>query len=250
VARLDPAGVERFLAGLADRPSAANHALKMLRRLMRFAIDMGWVQADPTRAARFRPARSDGFYTWTVTDIEMFRAAFPLGTRARLALELGLYTGASRVDIVQLGPGHIVDGMLRYNRSKTSELVVVPVHPALAEALALLPPQQRWFLMHDRRPYTPESVGNWFAARAAEAGVTGGTLHGLRKAMATQLAHAGCSEKQIAAYLGHRSTRQAEIYTRKADKGLLAADAFRALDEWGGGVRANALSLSAPEPGG
>lgn len=79
---------------------------------------------------------------------------------------------------------------------------------------------------------TPESVGNWFSACAKAAGVSGGALHGLRKAMATQMAHAGCSEKQIAAYLGHRGARQAEVYTCKANRELLAADAFRNFDAW------------------
>lgn len=51
------------------------------------------------------------------------------------------------------------------------------------------------------------------------------------------------SASPIAAYLGHRSTRQAEVYTRKADKGLLAAEAFRVLDGWASRLRMPAPNI-------
>jgi hypothetical protein len=46
---------------------------------------------------------SDGFHTWTDEEITRFEKRWPIGTRERLALDLLLYTGLARGDVVPLG---------------------------------------------------------------------------------------------------------------------------------------------------
>jgi integrase len=55
----------------------------------------------------------------------------------------------------------------------------------------------------------------WFAEAIEEAGLPDDcVLHGLRKCAACKLAEAGCSESEIRAVTGHKTTRMAEEYTR------------------------------------
>ncbi|WEF25255.1 hypothetical protein PXD02_04760 [Paracoccus sp. S3-43] len=54
-------------------------------------------------------------------------------------------------------------------------------------------------------------------------------MHGLRKAGATRLADAGASNWEIASYLAHKDTKQADTYTKKANRSKLADRAFAKL---------------------
>jgi hypothetical protein len=85
--------VLRFLDQKADTPSAANHLLQVLRVLMRFGLDRGLIDNDPTHAIRRLRIEGDGFAAWTDAEIAAYRATWAIGTRQRLAFELLLETG-------------------------------------------------------------------------------------------------------------------------------------------------------------
>jgi integrase len=55
--------------------------------------------------------------------------------------------------------------------------------------------------------------------------------HGLRHLCGIELAHAGASDRQIAAVLGHSTMKQVETYVRQATQVVLARDAQRKRDE-------------------
>jgi integrase len=76
---------------------------------MRHSVLVGLRGEDPTAGVRGPKFRSDGFYTWTEEDIAAFEATHPVGSRARLALALGLYTGQRRSDVVRMGRQHVRD---------------------------------------------------------------------------------------------------------------------------------------------
>ena len=65
---------ERIIAGIlqpyADRPGAALSILKMLRVLIRHAVDIGWLKHDPSFGIR-RP-KTNEIRSWTETEIEAF----------------------------------------------------------------------------------------------------------------------------------------------------------------------------------
>jgi hypothetical protein len=45
----------------------------------------------------------NGYHTWTVDEVRQFEKRHQIGTRARLAFALMLYTGQRRSDITKLG---------------------------------------------------------------------------------------------------------------------------------------------------
>jgi integrase len=62
------------------------------------------IQHWGVRGPKFRSA---GFYSWTEDDIAAFEAKHPVGTRARLAFALLLYTAQRRADVIKLGRQHL-----------------------------------------------------------------------------------------------------------------------------------------------
>ena len=108
----------------ADKPGAALNFLVSLRALMRYAVTAGLRGDDPTIGVRAPKYRSNGFYTWTEEDIARFEARHPVGTQARLALELLLYTAVRREDVVKIGRQHSArECSLRHNKTgKTLEI--------------------------------------------------------------------------------------------------------------------------------
>jgi integrase len=222
--------VRAIMAAKLDTPAMANGLLKVLRILMRFALDEGWRRDDPTLRVKAFRSRSEGVRTWSEANIAAFEGRFPSGSRARLALALLLYTGQRKGDVVHMGRQHMKAGRIDVRQHKTGARLQLPIHPALRTELAAIPSDRLTFLTTtDGLPFTAAGFGNWFADRVREAGLSGLSAHGLRKACARRLAEAGCTAHEIAAITGHRSLREVERYTRAADQGRLADAAMEAL---------------------
>ncbi|MFN3746470.1 MAG: tyrosine-type recombinase/integrase [Hyphomicrobiaceae bacterium] len=221
--------VQRMLAKRAARPGAANEALKKLRILVRFAIDKGWRSDDP--CARVKKFAEGQFHTWTDEEIAAFERRWPLGTLARTAFALLLYTGQRRSDVVHMAWPDIDGGIIHVVQRKTGARLGVPVHPALAEALAHWPHSHKTILVTSfGKAFTGNGFGNFMADRIAEAGLPERCVtHGLRKAAARRLAEAGCSANEIAAITGHATLAEVSRYTKAAEQLKLAEAAIARL---------------------
>jgi integrase len=220
--------VERMLAAKAAIPSAARNFLNALRVLMQFAIETGIRSDDPTVGVKRVKLRTEGFRTWTEDDIGAFEAAHPIGTRARLALTLLLYTGQRRSDVIRIGRQHVRGGAIHVRQQKTGAELAIPMHANLKAVLdATLSEHLTFLTTAQGKPFTAAGFTNWFHDMCKEAGLSKGTsAHGLRKAACRRLAEAGCSTNEIAAISGHSSLREVERYTKAADQARMARAAI------------------------
>ena len=195
---------------------------------MRHAVEIGIRADDPTRDVKPIKIKSDGFHSWTDAEVEQFEAAHPIGSKARLALALLLYTGQRRSDVVLMGRQHLRDGCLHVRQLKTGAELAIPLHPALRTILDASPADNMAFLTTQfGKPFTSNGFGNWFRDRCNEAGLPQCSAHGLRKAAARGLADAGCTAHEIAAITGHASLREVQRYTKGADQKRLARQQSR-----------------------
>jgi integrase len=231
IATLGKTHVERMVNARGGTPGAALNFLVALRALMRHAITLGLRADDPTTGVRAPRYRSAGFYTWTEDDIAAFEARHPVGTKARLALALLLYSAQRRADVVQMGRQHVRDGLLHVRQSKTGTMLAIPLHPELRAVLDATPAENMTFLtMRDGRPFHPDTFSPWFKRRCREAGLPArAAAHGLRKAACRRLAELGCSASVIAAISGHSTLREVSRYTAAADQVRLARQGIEAL---------------------
>jgi integrase len=225
--------IAKMLAARAVKtPEAANALRKALRALMQYAVEIGLRPDDPTRDVKRIKSKSDGFHSWTDEEIARFEAKHPVGTMARLALALLLYTGQRRSDVIRMGPQHVRDGAIQVQQTKTRAKLVIPIVPELVEIIAATPVSGMIFLLNERaRPFKGNHFGRWFRRRCDEAGLPHCTAHGLRKAAARRLAEAGCTEHEIKAITGHASLQEVVRYTRAVDQVRLGRRAMNKLTE-------------------
>ncbi len=216
-----------------EKPEAANDFLKALRGLFAYALKYEYVTSDPTTGVdKLRSRNPEGWHTWTIEEVRQYEARHPIGTKARLALALLLYTGARRSDVVGLGRQHVRDGQLKFrvfkNRLRKHVEVEIPVLPELQEVIDATPEKGDLTFMisdHGRAWSSGDSFGNRFRDWCTEAGLPHCSPHGLRKAGATIAAENGASEAQLMAIYGWSDMKMASHYTRKANRKRLAGDA-------------------------
>ena len=224
VALLTRQHINAILAQRAGKPAAANHWLRLVKALLVYAVREGFRADNPALDVERIRVRSDGLHSWTEAEIGQFEARHPSGTKARLALALGLYTAQRRSDVVRMGRQHVTEGMLTVRQQKTRTVLTIPVHAELAAIIAATSTGNMTFLVTEYgRPFTAAGFGGWFRKRCDEAGLPKEcAFHGLRKAACTRLAEAGCSANVIASISGHATLREVERYTKAADQKRLA----------------------------
>src|SRR5262249_18261681 len=192
VANLKREHVVKLMAARAERPVAANSLRKVLRAMMKHAVEISLRADDPTRDVKAIRVKSDGYHSWNDDEIARFEKRHPLGSLARLALALLLYTGQRRSDVVRMGPQHIRNGVLHVRQEKTGIELAIPVHPTLTSVIAETPTHHLTFLStRFGRPFTASYFGQWFREQCDMAGLRHCSAHGLRKAAARRLAEAG-----------------------------------------------------------
>ncbi len=219
--------IVRMMA-LREKPESANGLRRTLRAMMKHAIEIGMRRDDPTRDVRAVRVKSDGFHSWTEDEIAQFEVRHPIGSRARLAHALLLYTGQRRSDVVRMGRQHVRDGVLQVRQLKTGAQLSIPVHSHLQEIIDASVIGQMTFLTTEfGKPFSAAGFGNWFREQCNAAGLRHCSAHGLRKAAARRLAEAGSTEHEIAAITGHASLREVTRYTKAADQKRLAAAAMQ-----------------------
>jgi integrase len=224
--------IVRFMAARSAKPESANGLRKALRAMMQHAVAMKVRADDPTQNVRpIAAASKRGFHTWDEAEIERFEAKHPIGSKPRLALALGLFTGQARQDVIAMGQQHIRDEVLSWIRKKTAHSTAIelfiPVLPELRQILDATPSGHLTFLTTVfNKPFTAAGFGNWFRDQCNAVGLPHCTFHGLRKAAARRLAEYGCTPHEIAAITGHATLKEIERYTKAASRKRLAASAM------------------------
>lgn len=222
------ASLERLLGTYADRPAAAFKLRKLLNRLFATAVKMGWRADNPAALTDAVRQTGEGYRTWSDAAIEQYRAAHPLGTMARVVLELALNTAARRCNLATLERADIAGGLIGIQHAKGNEATLVELMPEARAAIEALPSAPIRFLIvtSHGRPFTAPGLGNKMREWADEAGLPKGySLHGLRKAQSRRLAEAGATDAEGRAITGQKKNATFAHYAAKADRKKLAASA-------------------------
>jgi hypothetical protein len=179
---------------MRDTPAAANNLRKVLARLHRHAIKLGWRQDNPVDATdNFRTGK--GFHPWSEAEIDAFDARGPSAPanvwprnccwqprsagpmRSRLARPIGRGTTSSSITarttaarwcrwgLTCSSPAHLPGGTTAYLETQFG------------------------------KPFTSTGFYNWFKRACVKAGIPHCSPHGLRKATSRRLAEAGAPSK-------------------------------------------------------
>jgi Phage integrase family len=179
-------------------PALANLTKSVLRRLFSFAITLRWRRDNPFEA--ITSYKIGTHHTWTDAELAAYEKRWPLGTRARLAYDILLYTAQRVGDAVRIQRSDIRNGIITLVQEKTGAEVFIPLHPALARSIKA-GPATGLFLIGDRvgRPITARRLSELISDAAKAAGLPGLCVaHGLRKAALRRLAEHRATSKETA----------------------------------------------------
>jgi integrase len=236
VREITPLAIRVLRDRKAHVPDGANNRLQALRRVFNWALqsDLKGVSINPARNVPYLKRTGSGWHSWSIEEIQQFEKRHAIGTRARLALALLIYTGVRRSDVVRLGRQHVRAGWLRFTTAKNAARrpikVEIPILPALQKVLDQSPVGDLTFLVTERgQPFTLNGFSNKMRQWCNEAELPHCSAHGLRKASASIAAENGATEDQLMAIFGWLRQAQAAHYTKGARRKTLAGDAMKLL---------------------
>ena len=229
--RIAPAHVRRWFDAFSrTAPGNANHALKLLRQILNFAMACGHIDTNPTRGIRQnrRPAltrflsREEVARLHEVLDKEAGR-----GERFRHQADivrLLLLTGCRRGEIVGLRWSEVQEDRLVLSDSKTGPRTV----PLGSQARAILDRQPRgaspFVFPSPLNPARPRGHDLWLWYRVRrEAGIEDVRLHDLRHTMASHAVMNGVPMPVVSRLLGHSDVKMTLRYAHLADRDIEAA---------------------------
>jgi integrase len=224
--------VGKRMVGGAD---AARNLHKQLKRLFKLAVKLEWIVTNPAELADSAGGKRGTRHTWTEPQIAQYRLRHPLGTKARLALEIILWTGQRRGDASRLGPQHIKGDRIEWTAGKGEKPMVMVLAPQLKAAIAAMPAVGIKTLLVTQygKPFSVSGFGNWFADRCKEAGLPDKCrAHGLRKAIARRGAELEATQQQLKAIGGWEQDAEVTTYTKGADQARLAESIMARIIAW------------------
>ena len=215
----------------AATPVQSRHFIDTMRGLFEWATEAQHIKTDPTLGVKYpKQPKTGGFAPWTEDDIAAYEHRWPIGTRQRVWLDVLVYTGLRRGDVVRLGRQHVRDGVAYIKTEKTDTPVALPILPQLAQTLAAGPCGDLTFIVgKNGKSFTKESFGNEFREACRAAGLHNRSAHGLRKAAATRAAISGATLAQLNAIFGWTGAKMALHYIETADRTRLASDSMHKL---------------------
>lgn len=208
---------------------------KTWRLLCKFGRRRKFFRVDPSNGISRMPLpKSDGRIPWSLDDIDLYRARWPIDTPQRLAMELIYWTAARTIDAVEIGPRLIDrDGVLGYQQHKTNFPAFVPwtcelpdyaKHCAkdreiLFACLATAKVRRMTYLATAYgEPRSEKALSGFVAEAARDAKLVDRTAHGLRKSRCIALADGGCTQQQGMSWSGHMTEKEWSFYCRMRDR--------------------------------
>lgn len=225
----------------AQTPHAANNRVKAIRAVFKWAVKQEHVRVNPARELDRIDAASTGWHSWDVDEVRRFEERHPIGTKARLALALLIYTGVRRSDVVLLGRQHrqmvpnpdngVPEPWLKFvqrkNRRRKPVTIEIPVLPELDRVIEASPAGEMTYLVTEYGlPFSAAGFGGKMRQWCNEAGLPECSSHGLRKAGAATAAENGATPHQLMSIFGWLTIAEAERYTRAARRRKMAGEAM------------------------
>jgi len=219
----------------ARTPTQAGNLLSALRGMIGWMVKEKYLDAhdDPTLGIRSGKAaasrESGGFVPWDEADMARYRAAYEVGTEARLMFDVLHYSYMRRGDAHRFGPPHVRGGrmLITTEKSNFKTVVQMKLHPELMRSISLTLTGEKVFtgklLKGEIVPMTKEAWAAKFKKFAVLAGVNqpGKNCHGVRKARAEDAAYALCTEAQMMSMFGWTDPKMPSHYIAQANRATL-----------------------------
>lgn len=220
-------------AQIVHGTSTANSSVKSLSACFGWAVDQGHLAVNPCLTVKKLRHEHEGARAWTLDEIKRYLDKHKAGTPAHMWLVLSLLTACRIGDAIWLGAAQIADGQISWQPTKRgSTFVSLPVPPMLDDAIRAVDGynapafvRTEAGLPYQRVTSLCKAVTKW----TTEAGLSGLTAHGVRKAAAEIMAANGETQYSLMSVMSHSSPQVSAIYTRKVERKRMSAAAVSTL---------------------
>lgn len=223
----------RVRDAMASTPGEADNTMKSVRALYSFAVEREIVSTNPATGISKIHKPTGGATPWTRSDLQRYRKAHPPGTMAYRTISLFVFVGCRIGDAIWLGPDNEIDvegsPWLGWQPRKAGSVYTeVPMMPQLVRAVEGA--DGTYLVTAHGKPFrSAEGLRNRLKKWCVEAGVKDRSSHGIRKAFGELLAESGATQHGIMALMSHTQASTSEVYTKGAQRRLMAAEAMRAV---------------------
>ena len=218
-----------FAAYSASAPGGANHALKLLRQSLNYAVERDLINHSP--AGSVLPNRRPKMTRFLSRDERArLNAALDRHSDGRNSLQadiirLLLLTGCRKSEIIKLKRSEVDGSRLGLEDSKTGPRIVYlsPEARAIIERRKIRAPGEYLF-PSPQNPEVPRSADLklWYRIRRG-VGIEDVRLHDLRHSYASQCVMAGIPLPVVSKLLGHSQVTMTLRYAHTTDKDVEAA---------------------------
>jgi integrase len=210
-----------------EAPSQKRTFIMAMRSMFEWAVESKNADSNPTEGIKIKEKKTKGHIPWSEEDLVKYERRWSLGTKERVMLDVYAYTGLRRGDAARVGPSHVRKGVISIVTEKSPTPVTIPILKPLAASLKVGPIGGTSFNAgRYGLPYTARGLGKAFLKACRAAGLVNRTAHGLRKAAATRAAENGATDKELDAIFGWKDGQMSRIYTKNADRVLMAGRAM------------------------
>jgi integrase len=222
--------VRRIRQQIVGKPRTQKLFTQVASALFNFGIENDYCDTNP--AARMkRTGRARSYRPWDDAACAAFEASAP-PTPLLTAYMLARYTGQRQADVLAMTRAAYDGRGISLVQGKTAEPVWIKAHARLKSYLDARPKDSLLLVVReDGAAFVPNSFSKLFAAHLRHIGLVGLNFHGLRHTAARALAEVGCTENEIMAITGHRTSAMVALYTRAARQKRLASAAIGKLEE-------------------
>lgn len=216
----------RLMNSLASTPASANLVIRVASVLFSYAVDMDEVPYNPV--LRIKKLKIGSYERWHPEEVT--KAITCEDRIVSAAVALAWYTGQRESDILTMKWGDLRDGYFVLTQKKTKLEVGIKAHADVLAYLSGLRNEEpdHYYIVSGENPVKGQAFRARFSRAMKKIGI-GKTFHGIRKGVASTLSENGRSTTEIAAILGHKTTRMAEYYAEQACGKKLAASAVDSL---------------------
>ena len=211
---------------LSNTPATANLVVRIASILFSFAMDIDEIPFNP--AARVKKLKIGSHARWHPEEVKKV-IAYP-DRVVSAAVALAWYTGQRESDILSLQWKDFRNGYINLIQTKTKLEMGIKAHADVVVFLESLRNGEpdHYYIVSGAKPIKDAAFRGRFARALDKLGMYK-TFHGIRKGVACELAEKGRSTKEIAALLGHKTTRMAEFYAEQACEKRMSASAVESL---------------------
>jgi integrase len=208
----------------------ADHLIAVLSAILTYLVDQSQLERNVVRGMDKIYKSNRSKIIWT--DAEIDKVCEQTSDQLKWTIRLEALTGMRTDDLVNIPWSAVQENCLDWRTSKNKVDVFIPLTDELRSLLADIPKVATTIVTNTKGlPWTKDGLKTMWGRAMKKSGVEGKHFHDLRGTAATKLCLVGLNDNEIAAIIGWKPNRVAEIRAKYVDRELIIQGVVDQLEE-------------------